>query len=82
MVTLAKIINTLAQNLGPGVIAEGVEALRSATSWLFSRPLPVDLFEEFARQIQLAPTIVAFNANIRTPRPRRLTRCAGLPATR
>ncbi|WP_296447098.1 EAL domain-containing protein [Rhodoferax sp. UBA5149] len=59
---IAKTIITLAQNLGMGVIAEGVETAAqrdflarsgcfSYQGFLFSRPLPLEDFKQFSRQI-------------------------------
>jgi EAL domain-containing protein (putative c-di-GMP-specific phosphodiesterase class I) len=59
----AKTIIVLAQNLGLGVIAEGVETesqrdfLASAgcnayQGYFFSRPLPLEGFEEFAQKLR------------------------------
>jgi len=59
---IARTIVALAQNLGLGVIAEGVETeaqqefLASAgchayQGYFFSRPLPIDDFEEFAQRL-------------------------------
>lgn len=59
---IAKTVVALAQSLGLGVIAEGVEiaaqrellasfGCHAYQGYLFSRPLPVDDFERFARRI-------------------------------
>ena len=59
--SIARTIIVLAQNLGLGVIAEGVETemqreflanagCHAYQGYLFSKPLPVDGFEAFARQ--------------------------------
>ena len=58
---IARTIVTLAQSLGLGVIAEGVETeeqraflassgCHAYQGYLFSRPLPVSGFEEFAKR--------------------------------
>ncbi len=58
---IAKTIVTLAQSLGLGVIAEGVETesqrdflakagCKACQGYLFSRPLPLHAFEEFVRR--------------------------------
>ena len=60
--SIARTIIALAQNLGLGVIAEGVETAaqrdflaisgcHAYQGYFFSRPLPVDDFEAFARQV-------------------------------
>jgi EAL domain-containing protein (putative c-di-GMP-specific phosphodiesterase class I) len=57
--SIAKTIIALAQNLGLGVIAEGVETdtqrefladagCHAYQGYLFSRPLPIEDFDEFA----------------------------------
>ncbi len=59
--SIAKTIIALAQNLGLGVIAEGVETdtqreflanagCHAYQGYLFSRPLPIEDFDEFARR--------------------------------
>lgn len=59
---IAKTIVALAQSLGLGVIAEGVETeaqrdflassgCHAYQGYFFSRPLPLKSFEEFARQV-------------------------------
>jgi len=63
---IAKTIIALAQSLGLGVIAEGVETetqrdflassgCHAYQGYFFSRPLPIDDFEAFARQVWLQP---------------------------
>ena len=58
---IAKTIVTLAQSLGLGVIAEGVETesqrdflakagCKAYQGYLFSRPLPLHAFEEFVKR--------------------------------
>jgi diguanylate cyclase (GGDEF)-like protein/PAS domain S-box-containing protein len=58
---IAKMIITLGENLGLAVIAEGVETeaqrdflvhqgCRAYQGYLFSRPLPLDAFEDFVKQ--------------------------------
>ena len=58
---IAKTVVALAQNLGLGVIAEGVETeaqrdflassgCHAYQGYFFSRPLPLDDFEQFARR--------------------------------
>jgi len=64
--SIARTIIALAQNLGLGVIAEGVEteAQRGFLSksgccayqgYFFSQPLPLEEFEAFAQRIELRP---------------------------
>ncbi len=59
---IARAIVTLAQNLGIGVIAEGVETrlqrdflasigCHAYQGYFFSRPLPAQGFEEFAQRV-------------------------------
>jgi EAL domain-containing protein (putative c-di-GMP-specific phosphodiesterase class I) len=60
---IAKTIIALAESLGLGVIAEGVETAEQRDflagsgchvyqGYFFSRPLPIERFEEFARQFE------------------------------
>jgi EAL domain-containing protein (putative c-di-GMP-specific phosphodiesterase class I) len=62
--SIAKTIVALAQNLGLGVIAEGVETMaqrdflasagcHAYQGYYFSRPVPVDTFERYARSASL-----------------------------
>jgi EAL domain-containing protein (putative c-di-GMP-specific phosphodiesterase class I) len=66
---IAKTVVALAQSLGLGVIAEGVETeaqqifladsgCHAYQGYLFSKPLPVESFEEFARQAALKTSLV------------------------
>lgn len=68
---IAKMVVTLAENMGLEVIAEGVEeeaqrgflanhGCHRYQGYLFSRPLPVETFEEFIRQgAACAPTLAS-----------------------
>jgi EAL domain-containing protein (putative c-di-GMP-specific phosphodiesterase class I) len=63
--SIARAIITLAQNLGLNVIAEGVETeeqrkflfennCHAYQGYLFSRPLPIDQFEQYVISKELA----------------------------